>query len=99
MFFGTYGDENQSLRDFAESVFVLQNRMTNAVMFGDSEPTAEIVEAEKKMHIECESLNKAGSLQFDGLSVDFALAQRIQETAVSCEKSAKRLQFLLTLVK
>jgi hypothetical protein len=95
VFFGSYGDDNQSLRDFAESVFVLQNSMTNAVMFSDVESTPEIAEAEKKMHVHCEALNKAGSLQFDGLSVDFALAQRIQQTAVSCEKAAKQLQSLL----
>ena len=99
MLFGSYGDKNQSLKEFAEDIFILQNNMTNAVIFGEVEQSAEILEAEKIMHIQCESLNQAASLQFDGLNVDFALAQKIQQTAVSCEKAAKQLQSLLSLAK
>jgi hypothetical protein len=99
MLFGTYGEKNQTLEDFAESVFILQNKMTNAVMFSESELSAATLEAEKKMHVACEPLNKAGSLQFDGLSVNFELAQRIQQTAESCEKAAQQLQILLSAVK
>jgi hypothetical protein len=95
MLFGTFGEKNQNLEDFAESVFILQNKMTNAVMFSETELSPTILEAEKKMHIACEPLNKAGNLQFDGLSVDFELAQRIQQTAEGCEKAAQQLQILL----
>lgn len=95
MFLGTYGEKKQNLKEFSESVFILQNKMTNAVMFSETELSPTILEAEKKMHIACEPLNQAGSLQVDGLSVDFGLAERIQQTAESCEKAAQQLQILL----
>lgn len=95
MLLGSYGEHNQSLKDFAESVFIFQNSMTNAVMLSEPEPSAAILDAEQKMHVACEPLNAAGVLQFDGLDVDLELVRRIQQTAVSCEKSAQRLQSLL----
>ena len=93
--FGTYGEKKQSLEDFAESVFILQNKMTNAVMFSETELSAATLETEKKMHIACEPLNKAGSLQFDGLSVNFELAQHIKQTVEGCEKAAQQLEKML----
>ena len=95
MLLGSYGEQNQSLKDFAESVFIFQNSMTNAVMFSEIEPSTAVLDAEQKMQIACEPLNKAGILQFDGLDVDFELVRRIEQTAVSCEKAAKQLQSLL----
>ncbi len=95
MFLGSYGEQNQSLKEFAESVFVFQNRMTNIVMLKETEPSTAILNAEKNMHIACESLNKAGNLYVEGLSVDFELAQRIQQTAENCQNAAKQLEILL----
>lgn len=92
---GSYGEQNQSLKDFAESVFIFQNRMTNAVMFSETELSVAILDAEQKMRIACEPLNTAGVLQFYGLDVDIELVGRIQQTAVGCEKSARELEKIL----
>lgn len=95
---GTYGEQNQTLDAFrqrVENVFQLQNSMTSAVML-NSEPSMKILDAEQKMQRACESLNEYASRESDGLSVDFALQQRVEQTAVSCEKAAQHLQSLLS---
>jgi hypothetical protein len=35
----------------------------------------------------------------EGLGADFALQKQVEQTAVSCDKAAKRLQSLLSLIK
>jgi len=95
---GTYGEQNQTLDAFrqrVENVFQLQNSMTSAVMLSDSEPSATILDAEQKMQRACESLNEYAARESDGLSVDFALQRRVEQTAIGCEKAAQNLQLLL----
>lgn len=102
MLLGSYGEEKQSLAAFAqrvENVFKFQNSMTNAVMLLDSEPSQVILNAEKQMHAACEPLDEYASREIDGLSADFALQKRVEQTAISCEKAAKQLQTLLPLAK
>lgn len=98
MLLGGYGDENQTLAAFTqrvENVFKFQNSMTNAVMLLESEPSAAISEAEQEMESICEPLNEYASREMDGLSADFALQKRVEQTAISCEKAAQQLQVLL----
>lgn len=98
MLLGDYGDENQTFAAFAqrvENVFKFQNSMTNAVMLLESEPTDVILNAEQKMHAACEPLNEYASREIDGLSVDFALQKRVEQTAISCEKAAQQLEKIL----
>lgn len=102
MLLGSYGEEKQSLAAFAqrvENVFKLQNSMTNAVMLLDFEPAEAVLNAEKQMHAACEPLDEYASREIDGLSADFELQKRVERTAISCEKAAKRLQTLLSLGK
>jgi hypothetical protein len=94
---GSYGEQNQTLAAFAqrvERVFKFQNSMTNAVMLLEVEPAAAILDAEQKMHTVCEPLNEYASREMDGLSADFALQKRVEQTAISCEKAAQQLQNL-----
>lgn len=96
---GSYGDDNQTLTAFAqrvETVFKFQNSMTNTVMLLDIEPSASILEAEHKMHADCEPLNHYATREMDGLNVDFALQKQVEQTTVNCEKAAKQLQLLLS---
>ena len=98
MLLGSYGEQNQTLEAFSqrvENVFKFQNSMTNAVMLLESEPSATILEAEQKMQSACEPLNEYASREMDGLKADFALQKRVEQTAVSCETAAQRLQSLL----
>jgi hypothetical protein len=98
MLLGSYGEQNQTLEAFSqrvESVFKFQNSMTNAVMLLEIEPSSTILEAEQKMRLACEPLNEYASREMDGLSADFALQKRVEQTAVSCETAAQRLQSLL----
>lgn len=102
MLLGSYGEEKQSFAAFAqrvENVFKFQNSMTNAVMLLDSEPSQAILNAEKQMHAACEPLDEYASREIDGLSADFTLQKRVEQTAISCEKAAKQLQTLLSLTK
>lgn len=102
MLLGGYGDDKQTLAAFAqrvENVFKFQNSVTNAVMLLDDEPTDAILEAEEKMHAACEPLDEYASREIDGLSADFSLQKRVEQTAISCEKAAKQLQTLLSLAK
>jgi len=97
MLLGSYGEQNQTLAAFSqrvESVFKFQNSMTNAVMLLETEPSAAILEAEQKMQLVCEPLNEYASREMDGLSADFALQKRVEQTALSCEKAAQQLQNL-----
>ncbi len=99
MLLGGYGEENQTLVAFAqrvETVFKFQNSMTNAVMLLETEPSSAILEAEQKMHAACEPLNQYAAREMDGLSVDFALQKRVEQTAISCENMASQLQTLLS---
>jgi hypothetical protein len=96
---GTYGEQNQTLETFrqrVESVFQLQNSMTNDVMFSEIEPSETILKAEQQMQRACESLNEYAARESDGLSVSFKLRQRVEQTAISCEKAAQNLQMLLS---
>lgn len=98
MLLGSYGEQNQTLEAFAqrvENVFKFQNSMTNAVMLLETEPSETILDAEQKMQLVCEPLNEYASREIDGLSADFALQKRVEQTAVSCEKAAQQLQSLL----
>jgi hypothetical protein len=98
MLLGSYGEQNQTLEAFSqrvENVFKFQNSMTNAVMLLETEPTATILEAEQKMQLACEPLNEYATREMDGLSADFALQRRVEQTAVSCETAAQRLHSLL----
>lgn len=98
MLLGNYGEQHQTLEAFAqrvESVFKFQNSMTNAVMLLEVEPSAAVLDAEQKMQSACEPLNEYASREIDGLSADFALQKRVEQTAVSCETAAQRLQSLL----
>ena len=98
MLLGSYGEQNQTLEAFSqrvESVFKFQNSMTNAVMLLETEPSAMVLDAEQKMQTTCEPLNEYASREMDGLSADFALQKRVEQTAVSCETAAQRLQSLL----
>lgn len=98
MLLGSYGEQNQTLEAFSqrvESVFKFQNNMTNAVMLLETEPSATVLETEQKMQAACEALNEYASREMDGLSTDFALKKRVEQTAVSCETAAQRLQSLL----
>ncbi len=102
MLLGGYGDENQTLTAFAqrvETVFKFQNSMTNAVMLLDAEPSASILASEQEMHTACESLNQYAAREMDGLSADFTLQKRVEQTAISCEKAAQQLQTLLSTAK
>lgn len=102
MLLGSYGEEKQSLAAFAqrvENVFKFQNSMTNAVMLLDFEPSEAILKVEKQMHAACEPLDEYASREIDGLSADFELQERVEQTAISCEKIAKQLQTLLFLAK
>lgn len=99
MLLGSYGEENQSLAVFAErveNVFKLQNSMTNAVMLLETEPSETILESEKKMHFACQSLNEYAEREIDGLSADFTLQKKVENTTVDCEKAALQLQTLLS---
>lgn len=99
MLLGSYGEENQTLAAFAqrvEAVFKFQNSMTNAVMLLETEPSSAILDAEQKMHAACEPLNQYAAREMDGLSVDFALQKRVEQTAISCENMALKLQTLLS---
>lgn len=99
---GSYGDDHQTLAAFAqrvEGVFKFQNSMTNAVMLLDNEPSEAILVSEQAMHIACKPLDDYAAREIDGLSADFALQKRVEQTAVSCEKAAKQLQSLLSLTK
>jgi len=96
---GTYGEQNQTLEAFrqrVESVFQLQNSMTNDVMFSEIEPSETILKAEQKMQKACESLNEYAARESDGLSVSFELRQRVEQTAIGCENAAQHLQQLLS---
>ena len=96
---GTYGEQNQTLEAFrqrVESVFQLQNSMTNDVMFSETEPSETILKAEQQMQSACESLNEYAARESDGLSVSFELRQRVEKTAIGCEKAAQHLQMLLS---
>lgn len=98
MMLGSYGEQNQTLEAFAqrvESVFKFQNSMTNAVMLSENEPTAAILDAEQKMQHACEALNEYAARESDDLSISFELRQRVEQTAISCEKAAQQLQSLL----
>lgn len=102
MLLGGYGEDRQTLAAFAqrvEDVFKFQNSMTNEVMLLDNKPTAAILEAEDKMHAACEPLDEYASREIDGLSADFTLQKRVEQTAISCEKAAKQLQTLLYLAR
>ena len=95
---GHYGEQNQTLEAFAqrvEDVFRLQNSMTNAVMMLEDEPSDEILNAEQSMESACEPLNEYAAREIDGLSADFKLQKRVEQTAISCEKAAQFLQNLL----
>lgn len=95
---GSYGEQNQTLEAFSqrvENVFKLQNSVTNAVMLLEIEPSAAILAAEQAMQSACEPLNEYASREMDGLSADFALQKRVEQTAVGCEKAAQKLQSLL----
>jgi len=97
---GTYGEQNQTLEAFrqrVESVFQLQNSMTNEVMFSETEPSETILKAEQQMQRACESLNEYAARESDGLSIGFGLRQRVEQTAISCEKTAQNLQMLLSI--
>ncbi len=96
---GTYGEQNQTIEAFrqrVESVFQLQNSMTNDVMFSEIEPSETILKAEQQMQRACESLNEYAARESDGLSVSFELRQRVEQTAISCEKAAQNLQMLIS---
>ncbi len=96
---GTYGEQNQTLEAFqqrVESVFQLQNSMTNDVMFSETELSETILKAEHQMQSACESLNEYAARESDGLSVSFELRQRVEKTAIGCEKAAQHLQILLS---
>lgn len=102
MLLGSYGEQNQTFDAFAqrvETIFKFQNSMTNAVMSLETEPSEAILEQEQKMYAACESLNEYASREMDGLSADFTLQKRVEQTAVSCEKVAQQLQSLLSLTK
>lgn len=102
MLLGSYGDDKQTLAAFAqrvENVFKFQNSMTNAVMLLESEPSQTVLEAEKQMHAACEPLDEYASREIDGLSADFELQKKVEQTAISCEKAAQQLQTLLSLAK
>ncbi len=93
---GSYGEQNQTLdafRERVETIFQLQNSMTSAVML--SEPSKTVLDAEQNMQRACEPLNEYATRESDGLSVDFALQQRVEQTAIGCEKAAQNLQLLL----
>lgn len=97
-FLGSYGDENQTLSAFAErveTVFKFQNSMTNTVMLLDTEPSEIILNAERKMHTDCQPLNEYATREMDNLNVDFSLQKRVESTVISCEKAANQLQTLL----
>lgn len=99
---GSYGENHESLSAFAqrvENVFKFQNSMTNAIMLMDTEVPSDILFAETKMNSACEPLNLYASREIDGLTVDFSLQKRVEQTAVSCEKAAQQLQTLLSRVK
>lgn len=101
LFLGSYGEDHQTLEAFTqrvEQVFKLQNSMTNAVMLME-EPSAKILEIEQAMHAACKPLNDYASHEMEGLSSDFELKHRVEQTAVSCEKAAIQLQSLLSLTK
>ena len=102
IFLGRYGEDNQTLEAFTqrvEQVFKLQNSMTNAIMLMEVEPSEAILETEQAMHEACKPLNEYASREMEGLGTDFALQKQVEQTAVRCDKAAKRLQSLLSLVK
>lgn len=99
MLLGSYGEDNQTLEAFTqrvENVFKFQNSMTNAVMLMEDDAPVAILESEQKMHIACKPLNDYASREMEGLSSDFALQNRVEQTAIGCEKAALELQTVLS---
>jgi hypothetical protein len=102
-FFSGYGANGQTREEFSryvEEVFKLQNRMTSKMMAfaeEDEKPTNldTLLQAEQRMHKNCEALNEYAERDSDGLSVGLLLQRRVEQTAVDCEKAAKELQTLL----
>lgn len=101
-FFSGYGANGQSREDFehhVEEVFRLQNQMTSEVMMlleSDESPKHDaLMQAEQHMQQVCADLIEYASRDIDGLSNDLFLSQRVEASAIDCERAALELKPLL----
>lgn len=103
LFFGGFGENNQSLDEFTryvEQVFKLQNSLTSELMLlqeSDEKPKnlTAILQAEQVMQTTCAPLNDYAALDVDGLSASLALKRRVEKSAGDCEKAANKVKSLL----
>ncbi|MCK9636059.1 hypothetical protein V3O24_11250 [Methylobacter sp. Wu8] len=101
-FFSGYGANSQSREDFehhVEEVFRLQNQLTSEVMMlleSDESPKNDaLMQAEQRMQQVCADLIEYASRDIDGLSSDIFLSQRVEASAIDCERAALELKPLL----
>ncbi len=101
-FLGGYGANNQSLEDFkyhVEEIFRLQNKMSSEVMMlveTDGENKNQVlINAEQHMQKVCADLNEYASRDIDGLSISFFLRQRVEKSAIDCERAALAIKPML----
>lgn len=101
-FFSGYGANSQSREDFehhVEEVFRLQNQLTSEVMMllesDESPKNDDLMRAEQRMQQVCADLIEYASRDIDGLSSDIFLSQRVEASAIDCERAALELKPLL----
>jgi hypothetical protein len=103
-FFGGYGANGQSLEEFehhVEEIFRLQNQMTSEAMMllenDEAKNPEALMQAEQHMQRACADLNEYAARDIDGLSSGIFLRQRVEKSAIDCEKAALAIKPLLTL--